>query len=164
LRRNDLGAGLTNGESKDGGFDEFPAVLPQLPPQLGNLSPQFGHHRTQPTDHLPQLGVLRNRVLIGRTRIGRHTTVINRKPRKINQTRRTEPDAMTSYTAVTLLSFIRFAVGHSSGTRHLHTRRPFSRWTATSTYGETMIAAGGSPIESQKLWRITGVQSVTGVA
>jgi hypothetical protein len=80
LRRNDLGAGLTNGESKDGGFDEFPAVLPQLPPQLGNLSPQFGHHRTQLTNHLPQLGVLRNKVLIGRTPIGRHTTMINKNP------------------------------------------------------------------------------------
>jgi hypothetical protein len=56
--------------------------------------PQLDHHRTQLTDHLPQPGVLRNKVLIGRTRIGRHTAMINKPPRKINQARRTTPNQL----------------------------------------------------------------------
>jgi hypothetical protein len=87
LRRNDFGAGLTNGGSDDGGFDEFRLYCPNCRRNSGNLSPQH-------IDHRPELRVLRSNLLIGRTSIGRHPTMINRKPRKINQTRRTTPDEL----------------------------------------------------------------------
>jgi hypothetical protein len=55
----------------------IPAVPPHLPPQLGNLSPQH-------IDHRPELRVLRGNLLIGRTSIGKHHTMINKSTAKIN--------------------------------------------------------------------------------
>jgi hypothetical protein len=54
-----------------------PAVLSQLPSQFNDLGTQLDHHRPKLTDHLLQLGVLRSKLLIGRTRTGEHPTMIN---------------------------------------------------------------------------------------
>jgi hypothetical protein len=78
LPRNDFGAGLTNGESDDGGPRRVLAVLPQQPSQLRDLDPQHLHHR-------PKLHVLSGKLLVGRTRIGTHHTIINNSlPRSTN--------------------------------------------------------------------------------
>ena len=68
------------------------AVLRQLPPQLSDLGPQH-------LDHRPKLRVLRGNVLIGRTSVGGHHTIINNSlPRSTNHA-----DGLTSYHAVALV-------------------------------------------------------------
>jgi hypothetical protein len=77
LRRNDFGAGLANGESDHRRLRRVPAVLPQLPPQLGDLGPQ----------QLDLLGLSRHKrreFLIGRASIGGHHAMIDKTNRKIN--------------------------------------------------------------------------------
>ena len=69
MRRSDFGAGLVNGESDDGGFDEFGRVLPQLPLQLGNFSLELLDPLSLPHDELGEL-------LIGRTTVRRHPAMI----------------------------------------------------------------------------------------
>jgi hypothetical protein len=68
LRRSDFGAGLVNGESADGGCDEFRDPS-QLPPQLGNLS-------LQRLDLLSLPHNKRRQILIRRTPVNRHHTMI----------------------------------------------------------------------------------------
>jgi hypothetical protein len=70
LRRNDFRAGLTNGRVRRRRPRRVLAVLLQPPRQLRDLS-------LQRLDHRPKLRVLSGKLLIRRTRIDRHHTIIN---------------------------------------------------------------------------------------
>ena len=78
VRRSDFGAGLVNGESDDGGFDEFRLSCPSCrfssatsPRSASTIILQVRHHR-------PKLRVLGGQLLIGRTTVGGHPSMINK--------------------------------------------------------------------------------------
>jgi hypothetical protein len=77
LRRNDRGGGACSGPSEDGGFDEFRLFCPTCRRNSATSPPQH-------IDHRPELRVLRGNLLIGRTSIGRHRTMINKSAAEIN--------------------------------------------------------------------------------
>ena len=87
LRRSDFGAGLVNGESDDGGFDEFRLFWPNC--RLNSATSAFKQLDLLSLPH-HQSG----QFLIGRTSGGRHHTMINTLRVEINSTRRGD---LTSY-------------------------------------------------------------------
>ena len=83
-----------NGESDEGGFDEFRLFCPTWRFNSATSSPTAAHHRPQFRVRRPKLRVLGSKLLVGGTTVGGHEPMINKIYSEINSPRR-RPDQVT---------------------------------------------------------------------